>query len=282
MLRVIPGSKKHLPTIPSSKHTSTSPFLFSKPTFFVTFCFLPVVVYTSISMSLVTFRKQSFYIQASLWRLAREILEELGLEAVNMSEDDISHGSKSNSHPISRDDCNFSMLTVNVSSIKEWIPDLYRSNASLVVGWEFDVGWGENIVREFATWTIAARPHSPHLWSLVVDINDALREKQKAYGLASIAQLEPSMAGDVVDITGPRRFTSSILRSLGVTLGEVIDIGAIKNLREPKLVGDVLILPGYSFAAGSNHYDADEVLPAPLVTHHGAGTWKNEQGGETI
>lgn len=144
------------------------------------------------------------------------------------------------------------------------------------------MGWGENIVREFATWTILARPRSPHLWSLILDINEALREKQKAYDLASVGQLELSMAGDVVDITGPRRFTSSILRSLEFSLEEVIEIDRIKNLREPKLVGDVLILPGYALAAGSNHYGADEVLPAPLVTHHGAGTWKNNQGGETI
>lgn len=31
----------------------------------------------------------------------------------------------------------------NDTPIDEWVPASYRSNASLVVGWEFDVGWGD-------------------------------------------------------------------------------------------------------------------------------------------
>lgn len=166
--------------------------------------------------------------------------------------------------------------------IRDWIPEEYQSNASLVVGWEFDVGWGEGIVREFATWTIIAKPHSPHLWSLVMDIVGFLEARRLEVGVNTVAELTSAMIGDVVDATGPRRFTQSILMSLGKSLGEEgpVDVNTIKNLQEPKLVGDVLILPGFSFAAESNHWPPDWVLTPPLVTHHGLGSWKNEHGGE--
>lgn len=172
-------------------------------------------------------------------------------------------------------------ITCNVP-MEEWIPAGYQANSSLVVGWEFDVGWGENIVREFATWTIMAKPASPHLWTLIGDIVELIGEKTKAHNLDSVEQLTPAMAGDVVDTTGPRIFTKSIIKSLEQVLQAPIDKDSIKNLRHPKMVGDVLILPGYSFAAESNHYNADEVLGPPLVTHHAAGTWKNENGGEVV
>lgn len=168
--------------------------------------------------------------------------------------------------------------------IINWVPEEYRSNVSLVVGWEFDVGWGETIVREFATWTIIAKPHCPHLWSLILDIVDFLDAKRLEVGVDSIADLTSAMIGDIVDATGPRRFTQSILMSLGKSVGEKgpVDVNTIKNLQEPKLVGDVLILPGFSFAANSNHWPSDWVLTPPLVTHHGLGSWKNEHGGEHI
>lgn len=172
-------------------------------------------------------------------------------------------------------------ITCNVP-IDQWIPVGYQANSSLVVGWEFDVGWGENIVREFATWTIMAKPASPHIWTLIEDIVELIGEKTKAHNLDSVEQLTPAMVGDVVDTTGPRIFTKSILKSLEQVLQTPIDKDSIKNLRHPKMVGDVLILPGYSFAAESNHYNADEQLGPPLVTHHAAGTWKNENGGEIV
>jgi alpha 1,6-mannosyltransferase len=35
--------------------------------------------------------------------------------------------------------------------IHDWIPAQYKKEASLVVGWEFDIGWGDNVVRQFAS-----------------------------------------------------------------------------------------------------------------------------------
>ena len=40
----------------------------------------------------------------------------------------------------------------------------------------------------------------------------------------------------------------------------------------PKLIGDVLIMPGVSFAASQNGYATDQ--GDALVTHHYEGSWK--------
>jgi alpha 1,6-mannosyltransferase len=161
--------------------------------------------------------------------------------------------------------------------IKDWIPAQYKKDASLVVGWEFDVGWGDNVVRQFASWTMMAKPRSPHISMVVDDILDALREKTQQHNV-TIAGLKLDTVGDVVDLTGPRRFTKSVLKSLDLMLNSTTADRNISYLLEPKLVGDVLILPGYLSAASANTYD--EVQGPVLVTHHYAGTWKNEYGGE--
>jgi alpha 1,6-mannosyltransferase len=161
--------------------------------------------------------------------------------------------------------------------IHDWIPPQYKKDASLVVGWEFDVGWGGTVVRQFASWTMMAKPGSPHMSMVIDDILDALREKTRQHNV-TIAGLKFDMIGGVVDLTGPRRFTKSVLKSLDLMLNGTTADRNISYLLEPKLIGDVLILPGYSFASSSNTYG--EVQGPALVTHHYAGNWKNEFGGE--
>ncbi|KAL9616962.1 MAG: hypothetical protein Q9160_008232 [Pyrenula sp. 1 TL-2023] len=165
--------------------------------------------------------------------------------------------------------------------IRDWIPARYKHETSLVVGWEFDVGWFDGFVRQLATWTIMARPKSPHIAMMVDDILESLQAKTREHNVA-ISGLTWAMLGDVVDVTGPRRMTRSIMKSLKATLGDSFDEGSLVGLSEPKLVGDVLFMPGYSFALSSNHYKAEDTQGPTLVTHHFKGSWKNEQGGESV
>jgi mannosyltransferase OCH1-like enzyme len=161
--------------------------------------------------------------------------------------------------------------------INQWIPQQYRDDASVVVGWEFDVGWGSHFIRQFATWTIMAKPGPPHVWMVIEDILHGLREAMREKDVP-IERLTLEMVGDVVDATGPRRFTRSILKSVEETFNTTVQ--DIQELLEPKLVGDLLILPGYAFAASANKYGDGVAVPSPLVTHHYAGSWKNKHGGE--
>jgi mannosyltransferase OCH1-like enzyme len=164
--------------------------------------------------------------------------------------------------------------------ILDWIPDEYKNVTNLVVGWEFDMGWGDNLWREFASWTMLARPGLPHMAQVVDDIIEDVGLKSSEHNV-TIAELNMEMIGDVVDITGPRRMTSGIFKSLSRMLNRTVDAEDSQELLEPKLIGDVLILPGFSFALSSNAYEEGLETPA-LVVHHYAGSWKNGDGGEVL
>lgn len=177
------------------------------------------------------------------------------------------------------------------SPIEAWIPPRYKDNASIVVGWEFDTTWpNAEPKHELATWTVLARPGSPHMLTAVEDVLRGLHDvaRDNGVGVAGITATPPMM-GDIVSFCGPRRMTASIFQSLQRTLGmsdgefREVEAGTWFNL-EPKLIGDVLILPGYSFAASMQFYDAavSERVGPQLVEHYYAGTWKNDKGGEFL
>ncbi|PGH03213.1 hypothetical protein GX51_04248 [Blastomyces parvus] len=174
-------------------------------------------------------------------------------------------------------------------SIHEWIPEQFRLDAKLVVGLEFDVGYDHDFPRQFATWTVLARPGSRHLQTVVDDILNEIKATKHMYNLTSTSELSLGMVGDVVDYTGPRRLAVSVLKSLSEQLGEIVNERNVSRLLSPKLIEDVLILPGYAFALSANKYDGvkwpngtDFVHGSPLVTHHYAGSWKNSNGGEIV
>ncbi|KAK8015337.1 hypothetical protein PG990_008633 [Apiospora arundinis] len=153
-----------------------------------------------------------------------------------------------------------------------------RARASLVVGWEFDVGIAYEFQRQFVTWAVVAqKPQIPHLLAVVDDVVASIRETAASQNL-TVSQLRMDNIPDVVFFTGPVRFAKSVMRSLGLDKDD-----EFQKILEPKLAGgDILILPGYALSASANEYepkDLDRVGPS-LVTHHYAGTWKNDYGGE--
>lgn len=155
--------------------------------------------------------------------------------------------------------------------ISSWIPSHLASDANMVVGWEVDYGYHSNMTRQFASWTIMSRPAVPHMWAVIDDILKSIQGTMAEHNLTSAADVELNMVGDVVDYTGSRRLTRSALRSVGEMLQRPVDYNEISNLTEPMLLGDLLILPGYAFAALMNYYtDVDKIGPE-LVQHHYAG-----------
>lgn len=167
--------------------------------------------------------------------------------------------------------------------IDDWIPSQYKHDAAIVVGWEFDMGWPEPFLRQFESWTIMSRPGSPHMLQVIEDMLEAIHQKMDEHKV-SVGNITLQMTGDVVDFSGPRRMTNGILKSLGKTLNRTVSPDEMAALLQPKLVGDVLVMPGRSFASSSNTYkpEEEESLPPKLVTHHYAGSWKNDHGGESV
>ncbi|KAI3390227.1 hypothetical protein diail_11844 [Diaporthe ilicicola] len=164
--------------------------------------------------------------------------------------------------------------------IDEWIPEEHKNETSLLVGWEFDAGWNWEYTHEFASWTILSKPGLPHMLMVIDDIVDSIHRSMEEANV-SIAGLTMEIVGDIVDYTGPRRMTRSILKSLELALGQPVGREVIENIVNPVRVLDVTILPGYAFANLTNKFDeANGPVGPTLVTHHYAGTWKNEKGGE--
>ncbi|KAI8941021.1 hypothetical protein NX059_002267 [Plenodomus lindquistii] len=166
--------------------------------------------------------------------------------------------------------------------IDDWIPSEYKEQANLVVGWEFDQGWEGQYVRQFTSWTIMSAPRCPHMLQVIDDIFLELRRITRTNGVA-VENVTLALAGDVVDFSGPRRLTRSIYASLSTALNTTVGPLDMQEILKPKLVGDVLVMPGKSFASTSNRYTPEQEaeLPPALVRHHYAGSWKNDHGGET-
>ncbi|RAK98834.1 glycosyltransferase family 32 protein [Aspergillus ibericus CBS 121593] len=139
-----------------------------------------------------------------------------------------------------------------------------------IVGLEFD-GW------QFASWTVLSRPGSPHMKAAIEYVANQL-ETIAEQNNATIEEITMDMIPDVVDASGPQALTMAVLGSLSRGLGEKIGRANITGLREPRLLGDVLVLPQAAFAARQGGYPLDQ--GAYLVSHHYAGSWKNENGGE--
>ena len=129
-----------------------------------------------------------------------------------------------------------------------------------------------------------ARPGSQHLWKVVEDVLTGIEEKCRENEV-SVGELTMGMIGDVVDLSGPRRLTRSVVGGLGEVLGEETVAEKMLDLKEllvPSLVGDVLVLPGFALAKSSNTYANGTEIGSVLVEHHYAGSWKNEHGGEVV
>lgn len=169
--------------------------------------------------------------------------------------------------------------------IDNWVPEEFSEDAKLVVGWEDDMDRDYSFPRQFATWTILASKGAERLMDVVNDTMQAIRELAEEKGVP-LAELTMDMVGQdkVIELTGPRRFKTSIIKSLKRSLNWKIRWTEYHEIVKPMMVGDVLILPGISFSAAVNEYadeDQDSLGP-PLVSHHYAGSWRNEKGGETL
>lgn len=160
--------------------------------------------------------------------------------------------------------------------IRDWIPAEYKQNASLVVGWEFQMV-DKDHMREFVTWMIMAKPGLQHMSMVINDTLQALHVKAQENNVP-ISGLKMDMIGDVVWLTGPIAMSKSIIKSLRIENAN-INSGTTPYVFKPQLFDDVLILPGYSFSASLQQYKVDERPGPALVTHHFAGSWKNKNGG---
>jgi mannosyltransferase OCH1-like enzyme len=159
--------------------------------------------------------------------------------------------------------------------LSDWVPLEYKDhNIDMIVGLEFDFAYRgpeAEVASQFCNWVFAAQPSSRNLLVIVNAVINKLKEIAQANNV-SIAGITLEMFKDVVNVTGPKIMTIAILESLGQLLNRTVDDRDFSGIKHPKLVGDVLIMPGVSFAASQNGYPTDQ--GDALVTHHYEGSWK--------
>lgn len=162
--------------------------------------------------------------------------------------------------------------------IDSWVPPEYADlNIDMVVGLEFDLEWrgeGKEVASQFTNWVFMARRSSRNLQVIVDSVVAKVKEVASFNGVRIEDLTLDMLPLDVVQLTGPKIMTLSIMDSLGQLLGRTVDDRDFHAIRRPQLLGDVLIMPGVSFAARQNRYPTDQ--GHPLATHHYEGSWKKE------
>ena len=80
-------------------------------------------------------------------------------------------------------------------------------------------------------------------------------------------------------VTGPVIWTHAVLDAIGDLVGEAVDYRNFTGMKEPRLFGDVLVLPIDGFATGQGHSGASntgEDPPTAMVRHLWKSSWKHQ------
>lgn len=164
--------------------------------------------------------------------------------------------------------------------VDAWIPAEFRSRAKVVVGVEFDrldnQNWGEvHPDLQFCQWTIAAAPGHPLFMHMTYRAMDALRDLERTRN-KTLSQLHVE-GWDVINSTGPASWTDAVFEQLQTVDPDLTQLRQLSGMREPRLYGDILVLPIDSFGMGQPHSNStnDGTVPeTALIEHNFRGSWR--------
>lgn len=127
--------------------------------------------------------------------------------------------------------------------------------------------------QSFVQWTFVCKPKLPIMLNLVDKIVTSLSVAAFKQG-KSISQLQFNF-DEVLSGSGPSAFTDAVLAHMSASSGKTIGWDEFHDLRESKVVGKVLVLPSFAFAAGTGHSSSGKPEePGALVRHYyGASAW---------
>ncbi|KAK6528173.1 membrane-bound alpha-1,6- mannosyltransferase Initiation-specific [Arthrobotrys megalospora] len=173
--------------------------------------------------------------------------------------------------------------TAALKPATKWIPSNFRmASIGLVIGIEADPTgdkWYENYSRrlQFCQWTIQSKPGHPVLREVVARI------AEKTLAMKRKGTLKKDQKG-VIEFTGPAIWTDTVFDYLNdenyfkVDKGSPVDYKNFTMMKNPKKIGDVVVLPVTSFSPGVGQFGAGEDDdPQAFVKHMFDGTWKPEQ-----
>ncbi|OQE44321.1 hypothetical protein PENCOP_c002G07862 [Penicillium coprophilum] len=174
--------------------------------------------------------------------------------------------------------------TINLKPIDLWVPEKYQEHTRVVLGIEFDRLNGSIFDEDlhpdmqFCQWTIAATPRHP-LFSYMVDwVVTALQNFTTARE-TTLSELHANTS-EVMELTGPSAWTDVVFRQLQQYEPGLVSLTDLSGLTEPRLVGDILILPIDGFGMGQRHSNStnDGSIPEQAyVQHKFRGSWKDDK-----
>ncbi|KAK6080970.1 initiation-specific alpha-1,6-mannosyltransferase [Seiridium cupressi] len=158
--------------------------------------------------------------------------------------------------------------------ISKWVPEEHHDRVNLVVGIENDHSgkpiWpGSPYSVQLSQYTVLAKPHHPAIANLVGSVNKNLKAllESKASTSNHMVSFE-----EVMTNTGPFAFTDALMTYFGSVTGREHNGNEFTALKEPVLIGNVLVLPRVSFGwLGS---DAPAKEGDVLVQHLFIGSWR--------
>lgn len=170
--------------------------------------------------------------------------------------------------------------------IKEWIPPHLQPSVKAIVGIEYDQldnpgpshGFSERI--SFCQWTIAITPRHPMMTRIVKRVVANLHQYAEKNGTTISALTTPDVR--VGEVTGPGVWTTVVWESLSEAVGGAkLDYRNVSGLKEPKLFGDILVLPIDGFGTGQPHSGSfiDGKARAALVEHSFSMSWRKDKWG---
>ncbi|KAI2768121.1 glycosyltransferase family 32 protein [Daldinia loculata] len=163
--------------------------------------------------------------------------------------------------------------------ISEWVPRQYLDKANLVVGIENDhhkrpIWRGSPYSVQLAQYTILAKPHHPAIAKLVDRVKENLEKLFQSKKPGGTVTFE-----DVMATTGPFAFTEVLMDYFTNATGIKHTGDELDSLREPKLIGDVLVLPKDSFGWLPQEHYLEEGDPGILVEHLFIASWRGSHPG---
>jgi len=165
---------------------------------------------------------------------------------------------------------------------------------SLIIGVEADVGdridwhtwWPRPL--QMCQWTLSSAPFHPVFIDVVRRIHEYTvkieqwKDEQGLTGDAGVEAIKKLMDGNVndsklsvMDWTGPGTFTDAVMTYLAAQ--HALQWPALKDLKRPLRVHDMVILSVTGFSPGVGLFNAGEVDdPQAMVHHMFAGSWKHD------
>lgn len=166
--------------------------------------------------------------------------------------------------------------------INQWLMnERQQRDFNIVVGVEADVDWNaETLARagfvdniQFIQWTLMGKARHAVLNRTIEGIVAKIHSDAHAQNV-TVAQLQYNETG-ILTTTGPWMYSRVIRQYIDHSLNRTVPNSEFHNLTEPKLFGDVLVLPVNAWSPESPHSNSGSAETS-LLRHWQAGSWRKE------